>query len=128
LKRIAKITLAGALLGMAAFAVMPRLFAAQRDETMADKEKNVSRNLTGVVSDGAGAPLAQSVVYLKNMKTLAVKSFIADDGGAYRFYGLSPNVDYQVYAEHNGMRSNPKTVSAFDARNKIEMNLKIEKK
>lgn len=130
MKRITKIVLSGAILGAAAFALMPRAGALSPDPepiTQKDKE-NQAKTLNGTVVGEGEAPLPQSVVYLKNMKSLAVKSFIADDAGGFRFFGLSPNTDYQVYAEYNGQRSGTKTVSAFDSKTKVEMTLKIDVK
>jgi len=130
-KRFTKILIGSAVLGAAAFTLTTRSFAAvEAAEPVAqkDKDKNQSKTLTGNVVGEGDAPLAQSVVYLKNMKTLGVKSFIADDAGAFRFYGLSPNTDFQVYAEYNGQRSNTKTVSSFDSKTKVEMTLKIDVK
>jgi hypothetical protein len=130
LKRLTKILLGGAIVGAAAFTLIPRSAAATAEPepiTQKDKE-NQLKSLTGNVVGQDDAPLPQSVVYLKNMKTLAVKSFIADDAGTFRFYALSPNTDYQVYAEFNGQRSGTKTVSAFDSKTKVEMTLKIDVK
>ena len=58
-----------------------------------------SRTLTGVVLDKGDAPVSNAVVYLKNMKSLAVKTVIAANDGTYRFPELSPNVDYEIYAQ-----------------------------
>ena len=130
MKRLTKILLGGAIVGAAAFTLIPRSAAAAAEPepiTQKDKE-NQLKSLTGNVVGQDDAPLPQSVVYLKNMKTLAVKSFIADDAGTFRFYALSPNTDYQVYAEFNGQRSGTKTVSAFDSKTKVEMTLKIDVK
>ena len=130
MKRLTKLVLGGTILGAAAFALMPRGHAATVDpEPITQKDKdNQQKSLTGNVVSSDDAPLPQSVVYLKNMKTLAVKSFIADDAGNFRFFALSPNTDYQVYAEYNGQRSGTKTVSGFDSKTKVEMTLKVEVK
>ncbi len=42
------------------------------------------RNLSGHVLDHHDDPLAKAVVYLKNTKTLAVKTYISDADGTYR--------------------------------------------
>jgi hypothetical protein len=130
LKRITKIMIGSTILGAAAFALMPRSSAASMAaEPITQKDKqNQAKSLTGTVVGEGEVPLPQSVVYLKNMKTLAVKSFIADDQGMFRFYALSPNTDFQVYAEYNGQRSGTKTVSAFDSKTKVEMVLKVDVK
>jgi carboxypeptidase family protein len=94
----------------------------------ASKDRDQSRTLTGTVVDKGENPLPSSVVYLKNTKTLAVKSFIADDSGGFRFTALSPNADYEVYAEFNGQRSSTKTLSSFDSRPNVQLQLKIDVK
>ncbi len=92
------------------------------------KKKQVvtSRELVGQVTDKADAPLAQAIVHLKNTKTLAEKTYIADKEGNYRFAGLSPTLDYDVYADYQGKRSDTKTLSQFDSRAKALINLKID--
>jgi protocatechuate 3,4-dioxygenase beta subunit len=92
------------------------------------KDKEQLRNVWGTVYDKADQPLPGAVVYLKNVKTLAIKSYIADDKGEYRFNALKTNVDYELYAEYNGVRSNTKTISTFDNRAQIQMSLKIDTK
>ena len=61
--------------------------------------------LNGTVEDKSEQPIAGAVVYLKNMKTLAVKSFFAQKDGSYRFPQLALNTDYEVYAEKDGKKS-----------------------
>jgi hypothetical protein len=84
------------------------------------------RTLTGQVMNPQDKPLPESIVYLKNTKTMAIKTFIAGPDGVYRFNALSPNVDYEVYAEHNGKRSETKTLSSFDSRKTATINLKVK--
>lgn len=92
----------------------------------ADNESK-ARVLTGQVTDRNDAPVPDAIVYLKNTKTLGVKTYITDSAGGYRFPELSPNIDYEVYAEHKGAKSDTKTLSSFDSRQKPVMNLKIGK-
>jgi hypothetical protein len=86
------------------------------------------RTVRGVVMDKSDSPLAESVVFLKNTRTNVVRSSYTDTTGNYRFSGLDPNVDYEVHAEKEGAKSNTRTVSSFDGRKDIVLNLKIEKK
>jgi hypothetical protein len=92
------------------------------------KNKNESqlRELTGAVLTNGDRPLPNAIVYLKNTKTLAVKTFITPADGKYRFPSLQQNLDYEVYAEFNGKRSDTKTLSSFDSRPKAYINLKID--
>jgi hypothetical protein len=92
----------------------------------ASADQQSSRNLTGQVLTLSDQPLPSAVVYLKNTKTLAVKSFITENDGGYRFHALAPNVDYEVYAEYQGKKSSTKTVSAFDSRANVTLNLHID--
>jgi len=89
-------------------------------------QQDHNRTLTGRVFNRQDEPVEKAVVYLKNTKSLAVKTYITDPDGTYRFPALSPNVDYEVYAEHNGARSDTKTLSAFDSRKVANITLRIK--
>ncbi len=117
-----RIAILSLLLGSFAYAQLGGMAPERR------KEKPVtSRELTGqVMEKSSDAPLANCVVYLKNTKTLAMKTFITDKDGNYRFAALAMNVDYEVYADNNGKRSETKTLSAFDSRPKATINLRVD--
>ena len=93
-----------------------------------DKSGDAGRLLTGRVVDKQDAPLPSSVVYLANTRTRAVKTFIVGQDGEYRFPALSPNVDYEVYAQYKDRKSDTKTVSQFDTRPTVNINLRIDMK
>lgn len=94
--------------------------------TVLAAENQASRTLEGQILKDTDAPLPGAVVYLKNTKTMAVRSFISDDRGNYRFTSLSPNVDYEVHAEFKGSKSDTKTLSSFDSRAVARINLKVK--
>ena len=85
------------------------------------------RVVQGKVSDAGNAPIKGAVVYLKDDRSLTVKSFFSDDQGGYRFGQLSPNTDYEIWAENNGKKSAVKTISSFDSKSQFTINLKIDK-
>lgn len=85
-----------------------------------------TRTLTGTVLDKDDKPIPGGVVYLKNKKTLAMKTFIAADNGTFRFPELSPNVDYEIFAQKDGNKSDSKVLSQFDDRQKVNINLRIK--
>ena len=94
-----------------------------------DKKSDAElRTIRGTVLDKDETPTPAGVVYLLNVKTQAVKTYIADDAGNYRFSGLDPNVDYEVHAEHDDMTSATRTISSFDSRRDVEMVLKLSRK
>ncbi|HEX4663668.1 MAG TPA: carboxypeptidase-like regulatory domain-containing protein [Terriglobales bacterium] len=86
------------------------------------------RNVTGQVLSKSDAPLSEAIVYLKNTKTLTIKSFITEKDGGYRFHGLTPNIDYEIYAEYQGQKSGAKTLSSFDNRSNVTLNIHIDVK
>jgi hypothetical protein len=100
----------------------PQLFG--RDKVKQDK----TRLLTGKVMDGGDNPLPNAVVYLTNTRDHSVKTYIVGPEGTYRFPALQPTVDYEVYALYDKRRSHTKTVSQFDDRQQVYIDLKIEVK
>jgi hypothetical protein len=92
------------------------------------KKETQLRTVRGVVTDKSENPLPNSVVFLKNVRTNAVRSNFADSEGNYRFSGLDPNADYEVRAEFEGAKSPLRTVSSLDSRKEIVINLKIDRK
>jgi len=92
-----------------------------------DKEPQ-SKVLVGKVLDAGDNPLVGAVVYLTNTRTRAVKTYIAGKDGDYRFPGLTENTDYEVYAQYQGHKSDTKSLSQFDSRATVSVNLKIDAK
>jgi hypothetical protein len=85
------------------------------------------RTVSGAVLDKNEDPLRDAVVYLQNVRTLTVKTYISSQDGRYRFSGLDPNVDYEIHAEHDDMTSGNHTISSFDSRKDINVTLKVDK-
>lgn len=102
------------------------MLVAKATPVWAAGQQQQTRSLQGQVLDDRDAGIPGAIVYLKNTKTLAVKTFIADKEGIYKFNALSPNVDYEVYAEKDGKKSDNKTLSSFDSRKQATINLKIK--
>jgi hypothetical protein len=96
---------------------------------VAAKDKSqAGRLLTGKVTDHQGAPLPEAIVYLTDTHTRAIKTYIVSTDGTYRFPALSPNVDYEVYAQYKGQKSDTKTMSQFDDRPQVSIVLKVDAK
>ena len=98
----------------------PQLFGREKHDT--------TRLLTGKVMDGSDNPIPNAVVYLTNTRDRSVKTYIVGLEGTYRFPSLLANVDYEVYAQLDKRKSHTKTVSQFDNRTQVYIDLKIDAK
>jgi protocatechuate 3,4-dioxygenase beta subunit len=118
---VKRVTVALTLAAMLALAVV-----ASAEPEKRNRGDQQLKNVTGQVLDRSDHPLENAIVYLQDSRTMAVKTFITDGTGAYRFHGLNPNTDYQVHAEYKGQKSDTKTVSAFDSRTNLTLHLRIK--
>jgi hypothetical protein len=90
------------------------------------KDKPVGRLLYGKVLDPQDNPLPDAVVYVTNTRNKAVKTYIVGPDGTYRFPALSTATDYEVYAQFKGKKSETKSVSQFDDRSQVYLDLKVD--
>jgi hypothetical protein len=116
---IKAVTVACALL--VALAALAAVATASPDK----KDKTVGRLLFGKVLDPRDNPLPDAIVYVTNTRTRAVKTYIVGPDGTYRFPALSTAVDYEVYAQYKGHKSDTKSVSQFDDRSQVYLDLKV---
>ena len=89
------------------------------------KDKTSGRLLYGKVLDPQDNPLPDAIVYLTNTRNRAVKTYIVGPDGTYRFPALSTAIDYEVYAQYKGKKSDTKSVSQFDDRSQVYLDLKV---
>lgn len=110
--------------------IVPLLFVFLAAFTVGAQKKGdlQLRVVRGTVLDKDENPVPSAIVYLKNVKSQAVKTYIADDKAQYRFSGLDPNVDYEIHAEQKDLISPTRTISSFDSRSDIDMPLRLTKK
>ena len=80
----------------------------------------------GKVVGSTDQPQSGAIVYLKNGKNNDIKSFISTADGSYRFGQLSPDIDYEIWAEYQGHKSATKTVSSFDSKKLLSYVLKVD--
>ena len=92
---------------------------------MADTRGPAQRVVTGRIVDEHDQPVANAVVYLKDTRSLTVKSYLAAPDGTYRFGQLSATTDYELWAEAGGRKSKTKSISSYDTKNDFHIDLKI---
>lgn len=119
------IAVAAIFLASGGFFSIPTATASEIEQR---SSQNESRTLVGHVMNAQNGPQQKAIVYLKNTKTLAIKTYISEGDGSFRFSGIAPNIDYEIYAEHEGFHSDTKTLSGFDSRKEVTMTLKIHSK
>jgi hypothetical protein len=107
---------------------MVLLLCAGQAAAQGSKKETQLRTVRGIVADKADKPIQNAVVFLKNLRTNVVLSHFTDDQGNYRFSGLDPNVDYEIHAEADDLKSAPRTVTSLDSRKEITVNLKLDRK
>ena len=81
----------------------------------AQSKPAVRHTVDGTVINAAKAPVAGAIVYLENPKSLDVQSYLTDDQGRFHFNQISPQTDYDVWAEQNGVQSKHKFISQFSS-------------
>jgi hypothetical protein len=96
-------------------------------ERRSKEDSIATRSVNGAVTDASSKPVAKAVVQLKDTKSLQIRSFITNPDGSYHFAGLSPNVEYQLKAEYQGAFSGKKTLSVFNSKKSVTINLKLKK-
>ncbi|HMD47558.1 MAG TPA: carboxypeptidase-like regulatory domain-containing protein [Bryobacteraceae bacterium] len=86
------------------------------------------REVQGTVTVSSGQPADRAVVQLKNTKSLQIESFITDATGHYHFAGLSTDVEYELKADAQDMTSGWQTLSLFNSKKVVTINLKLKKR
>jgi hypothetical protein len=102
------------------------IFGAPVSASPAQKGKPVGRLLYGKVLDSQDSPVPDAVVYVTNTRNKAVKTYIVGPDGTYRFPALSTATDYEVYAQFKGKKSDIKSVSQFDDRSQVYIDLRVD--
>ena len=87
-----------------------------------------ARSVRGTVTDRSGEPLRGAVVKIKDTLTLHIRSYITQADGQYRFYGLNPDLDYELKAKHRGHTSRVKTLNWYDSRIDAQIDFKLRLK
>ena len=84
-----------------------------------------NRSVEGMVVDANDNPLPGAIVYLSSSTSRGVRTYIVGDDGRYAFHALPPNTDLSLQAVYHKAKSPTRTVSQFDTRATIHIDLKV---
>ena len=84
------------------------------------------RSVSGNVVNSESAPVTGAIVFLKNQKTKAIRSYTSAKNGSFHFAQVSMTENFDLWAEKDGQKSATKTVSSWDARKNFVVELKIK--
>ena len=93
---------------------------------MAQAQNLGQRVVSGWVVDASATDVIGATVFLKNLKTKAIRSYSTTAGGKFRFAQVNMVEDYELWAEKDGKKSAVKTVSTWDTRKEFESELKLK--
>jgi len=91
-------------------------------------QSNASKTLQGKVLGNGETPLSGAIVYLQDNKTNSIRSFISTKDGSYRFGQLATDTDYKVWAQYKNAKSASRTISSYDSRKLVTIDLQIKTK
>jgi hypothetical protein len=111
------VVLSGLLAGPCMLVVLPTAASAQTVQ---------ERVVQGKVELSSGGMAKGAIVYIKNGKTLEVRTYISTADGSYRFGQLNPDADYTVWAEYQGKKSKERSISSFDTKKVFNIPLRID--
>ena len=84
------------------------------------------KTLDGKVLGNGEAPLRSAIVYLQDSRSNNIRTFIATQDGSYRFGQIAADLDYTVWAKYKDAKSPTKTISAYDSRKQLTIDLHIK--
>lgn len=93
---------------------------------LASAQTQGTRNIQGKVLGSNGQPLSGAIVYLQNSKTNDIKTFITEKDGSYLFGYTSMDTDYTIWARYKGTKGDVKSISSFNDRKEIFLDLHVK--
>jgi hypothetical protein len=84
------------------------------------------RTVNGVVLNGDSGVLTGATVFLRNTKNKSIRSYTTAADGHFRFAQVNMADDFDLWAEKDSRKSPSKTVSSWDSRKEVAVELKIK--
>ncbi len=84
------------------------------------------RVVFGNVLDSDSNPVVGATVFLKDLKSKAIRSYTTVEKGRFRFAGVNMAEEHELWAELNGKKTAVKTISSWETRKEYEVELKLK--
>jgi len=84
------------------------------------------RAVMGAVVDANSVPVAGATVFLRDVKSKNIRSYTSVERGRFRFASVNMAEEHELWAEKGGKKSAVKTISPWEARKEIEVELKLK--
>jgi hypothetical protein len=92
----------------------------------ADAQNLGFRVVSGFVSDADANLVDGATVFLKDLKSKNIRSFTSAEKGRFRFASVNMAQDHELWAEKDGKKSVVKSISSWDTRKEIEIELRLK--
>lgn len=115
-----------ALVALAAGLVPTMPLGGPAGQPAAQAQNLGQRAVAGTVLGPNDTGTLGATVFLKNLKTKAIRSYSTDEKGHFRFTQVNMAEDHELWAEKDGKKSAVKTVSTWDTRKVFECELKLK--
>lgn len=93
-----------------------------------EAQQESTRIIRGQVLDAQGKIVARAIVYLINENTKDKWSVVTDKKGRYQFNDIKMNEDFKLYCEWREQQSRTRSISQFDTRAQVIVNLRLQPK
>ncbi|MGO9636329.1 MAG: carboxypeptidase-like regulatory domain-containing protein [Terracidiphilus sp.] len=118
---------AGAVIALLAAGLLPLGSRAGFLAPVAADAQNMGyRVVFGNVVDANSAPVVGATVFLKDLKSKAIRSYSTTEKGSFRFTGVKMDEEHELWAEMNGRKTSVKTISSWDSRKEFEVELRLK--
>ena len=92
-------------------------------------DKSRIRDLKGRVTDQAERPVDGAIIQLKNLRTNKIVDFRTKPDGAYLFYDLNMDIDYELTVKCDACDAPvTKKLSKYDERKPATLNFELQRK
>lgn len=85
-----------------------------------------TKTVQGKILSSKDTYISGAVVYLQDSKTNSIRSFISTADGSYHFGQIAADTDYQIWARYKNEKSDTRSISSYDSRTKVVIDLRIK--